>query len=136
MVTGTVIFYTHDAVKKTLQAAGTQIPAGTTEDQLIGITIGVAIAFAVVVALVELLGAVGAFLGWRWSFWYVLVLFGLGTLSALFGLVSLFRPNSSPFPLGYEIVSEVLGLVALAIFVWMLIGVIRYGPWAMKRPGT
>lgn len=136
MVTGTVIFYTHDAVKKTLQAAGTQIPAGTTEDQLIGITIGVAIAFAVVVALVELLGAVGAFLGWRWSFWYALVLFGLGTLSALFGLVSLFRPNSSPFPLGYEIVSEVLGLVALAIFVWMLIGVIRYGPWAMKRPGT
>ena len=135
-VAATVIFYTHDAVKKTLEAAGTQIPQGTTEDQLIGITIGFAIGFAVFLALLELLGAVGAFLRWRWAFWYVFVLFGLGTLSALFGVLSLFRPNSSAFPLGYEIVSELLGLVAIAIFVWMLIGVIRYGPWALKRPGT
>jgi hypothetical protein len=33
-------------------------------------------------------------------------------------------------------VQEVLTLSAAAVFVWMLIGVIRYGPWAMKRPGT
>lgn len=136
-IAGPAIFYTHDAVKKALEAAGTQIPQGTTEEQLIGITIGFTIGFGVVVALLEVLGAVGAFLRWRWAFWYVLVLFGLGTVSALFGLVSLFRPASgTPYPVGYLVLLEVLGAVAVAIFVWMLIGVIRYGPWAMKRPGT
>lgn len=135
-VAATVIFYTHDAVKKTIEAAGTQIPAGTTEDQLIAITIGFAIGFAVFLAVLELFGALGAFLRWRWVFWYVLVLFGLGSLSALFGVYGLFRSSNTPFPLGYEVVSEVLGLAAVATFVWMLIGVIRYGPWAMKRPGS
>lgn len=135
-VAATVIFYTHDAVKKTIEAAGTQIPAGTTEDQLIAITIGFAIGFVVFLAVVELFGALGAFLRWRWAFWYVLVLFGLGSLSAIVGVVGLFRPSNTPFPLGYEVVSEVLGLVAVATFVWMLIGAIRYGPWAMKRPGS
>ena len=28
-----------------------------------------------------------------------------------------------------------VALASLAVFVWMLIGVIRFGPWAMKRPG-
>lgn len=135
-VAATVIFYTHDAVKKTIDAAGTQIPAGTTEDQLIAITIGFAIGFAVFLAALELFGALGAFLRWRWAFWYVLVLFGLGSLSALFGVVGLFRSNNTPFPFAYEVVSEVLGLAAVATFVWMLVGVIRYGPWAMKRPGS
>lgn len=135
-VVATVIFYTHDAVKKTLEAAGTQIPQGTTEDQLIGITIGFAIGFVVFLAVLELLGALGALLRWRWAFWYVLVLFGFGAVSAVSGLVSIVRSTSSPFPLAYEVVSELLGLAAVAMFVWMLIGVIRYGPWAMKRPSA
>lgn len=135
-VAATVIFYTHDAVRKTLEAASTRIPQGMTEDQLIAITIGFAIGFAVFLAVIELLGALGAFLRWRWAFWYVLVLFGFGSLSAITTLLGLFQKNNTPFPLGYEVVSEVLGLAAVATFVWMLIGVIRYGPWAMKRPGT
>lgn len=135
-VAATAIFYTHDAVKKTLEASGTQVPQGTTEDQLIGITIGFAIGFAVFFAVLELLGALGALLRWRWAFWYVLVLFGLGTVSAITGLVGIVRSTSSPFPLTYEVASELLGVAAAAMFVWMLIGVIRYGPWAMKRPGA
>ena len=46
---------------------------------LIGITIITftiigAIAFAAFLGLIELFGALGAVLRWRWTFWYVLVL--------------------------------------------------------------
>ncbi|HKW58740.1 MAG TPA: hypothetical protein VJR46_03195 [Candidatus Dormibacteraeota bacterium] len=133
----TLIYYNHDAVKSTLEAANTQIPQGTTEDQVITFTIAGAIGFAVVVALVELFGALGAFLRWRWAFWYVLVLMGLGSLSALLGLFGLFQSTTgSPIPKGVEVVNELLALGAVAMLVWMIVGVSRYGPWAMKRPGA
>ena len=133
----TLIYYNHDAVKSTLEAANTQIPQGTTEDQVITFTIAGAIGFAVVVGLVELFGALGAFLRWRWAFWYVLVLMGLGSLSALLGLFGLFQSTTgSPIPKGVEVVNELLALGAVAMLVWMIVGVSRYGPWAMKRPGA
>ncbi len=130
------IFYNHDAVKKVLDAQGTQIPQGMSEDQLINITVAGAIGFAVFVALIELFGAIGAALRWRWIFWYVLVLMALGSLGAIFGLAGLFRPSSSELPIAATVLQELLAIAAVAMFVWMLIGLIRYGPWAMKRPGA
>jgi hypothetical protein len=32
------------------------------------------------------------------------------------------------------LVSELTSIASLAMFVWMLIGLIRFGPWAMKKP--
>ncbi|HEV2141649.1 MAG TPA: hypothetical protein VGT01_10670 [Candidatus Dormibacteraeota bacterium] len=133
------IYYNHDAVKKTLDAAGTQIPQGVTEDQMIGFTIAGAVGFAVVLGLIELFGALGALLRWRWIFWYVLVLMALGCLASIFGLAGLFRPSSlasSPVPIAGSIAEEVVAVAAIPMFVWMLIGVVRFGPWAMKRPGA
>ena len=26
-------------------------------------------------------------------------------------------------------------LIALALFVWLIVGLIKYGPWAMRKPG-
>lgn len=135
-VVADVLFYNHDAVKRALEAQGTPIPANTTEDQLIGITIGFAIALAVFFGLLELFGAVAAYLGWRWAFWYVLVLMGLGSIAALFGLYGLARTSSSPLPVAAIVVEELLALAAIPLFVWMLIGAITRGPWAMKRVGT
>lgn len=136
-VATTVIYYNHDAVKATLEAAGTRIPQGTTEDQVITYTIIGAIVFAVFFGLLELFGAVGALLGWRWMFWYVLVLMCLGSLSALFGIVGLFQPSSSsPLPKGVQVLDELLSIGSVAILVWMILGLTRYGPWAMKRPGA
>ena len=134
-VASVVIFYSHDAVKQVLDAAGTQIPQGTTEDDVITITIVTAIAFAVFVGLIELFGALGAVLGWRWVFWYVLVCMALGTVSALAGIVSLFSTTPSPLPKVVQIVEELLAVGAIAMLVWMIVGLVRFGPWAMKRPG-
>src|SRR5216683_3626891 len=132
----TLVFYNHDAVVSALHAQGTPIPAGTTEDTVVNITIGFAIAFAVVVAILELVAAVGSYLGWRWMFWPVLVICGLTAIGALLGLVSLARTSSSPIGAGGLVVSELLDLAGAAVFVWMLVGLVKYGPWAMKRPGT
>jgi hypothetical protein len=132
----TLVFYNHDAVLRALRAQGTVIPAGTTEDTVVNITIGFAIAFAIGVAIIELVGAVGSYLGWRWVFWPVLVIFGLTAIGALIGLVSFARVNASPMGVGGLLLSELLDLAGAAVFVWMLVGLVKYGPWAMKRPGT
>jgi hypothetical protein len=137
-VLSNLIFINHDTVKQALQAAGTQIPQGMSEEQLINLTVAGIIGFAVVVAVLELFGALGAFLGWRWVFWYVLVLMALGGLNAIFNIASLVRPRTSAtqFPVWNAAIQELLCLGAVAMFVWMVIGAVRYGPWAMKRPGS
>src|SRR4029077_19956041 len=61
----TLVFYNHDAVVRALHEAGTTIPPNTTEDTVVNITIGAAIALAIGIAIVELVGAVGSYLGWR-----------------------------------------------------------------------
>lgn len=130
------IFYNHDAVKRSLESAGTQIPQGTTEDQLITITIASVIGFSVFFALLELFGAVGSLLRWRWMFWYVFVLMALGSLAAIIGIGGLVRPQAnSPIPTWASVLEELLAAGAVAMFVWMLIGLVRFGPWAMKKPG-
>jgi hypothetical protein len=132
----TFAFYNHDSVLRALQAQGTQVPPGTTMDTVINAAIGVAYAIVVFFSILELVGAAGSYLGWRWIFWGVLVLFGLGSISALLGLGSLARSSDSPMPFGGLILSELLNVASLAMFVWMIVGLIKYGPWAMKRPGT
>jgi hypothetical protein len=132
----TFAFYNHDSVLRALQAQGTQVPPGTTMDTVINAAIGVAYAIVVFFSILELVGAAGSYLGWRWIFWGVLVLFGLGSISALLGLGSLARASDSPMPFGGLVLSELLNLASLAMFVWMIVGLIKYGPWAMKRPGT
>jgi hypothetical protein len=132
----TLVFYNHDAVVRALHDAGTTIPPNTTEDTVVNITIGAAIALAIGIGIVELVGAVGSYLGWRWMFWPVLVICGLTAIGALLGLASFARASSSPVGVGGLVISELLDLLGAAVFVWMLVGLIKYGPWAMKRPGT
>ena len=129
------VFVTHDTVLRALQAQGTQIPQGTSIDTVVSFTIAVTIGAVCFFAVLELVGAVGSFLGWRWMFWAALVLFGFGGLGAFTNLASIARPETSPVPTSGLIVSEVSGILSLAIFVWMLVAVIKYGPWAMRKPG-
>jgi hypothetical protein len=132
-----LLFVNHDSMLKALQAQGTLNSAqGISVDDLVNFSIAIALGVVIFFAVCELVGAVGSFLGWRWMFWVALVLFGLGGLSGVFGnLPSLAKPATSPIPIGGLIVSELVGVFSLAMFVWMLIGVIKYGPWAMRKPG-
>ena len=130
------LFINHDTVLRVMQAQGTSVPAGTDVNTLVNISIVTAWIGVSVIAVLELVAALGSVLGWRWMFWAALVLLGLGAIGAATNLGSLSRPQTSMVPTWGVAVSEVLSLVALGLFIWMLVGVIRYGPWAMKRPGS
>jgi hypothetical protein len=131
----TLIFINHDSMLAAIKAQGTTIPAGSSVDDIVNIAVAGTIGFVVFIALLELVGAVGSYLGWRWVFWAVLVITALGGIGALTNLGSLVQPAKSPIPVAGLLIDELLALGSLAVFVWMLIGLIRFGPWAMRKPG-
>jgi hypothetical protein len=129
-------FFNHDTFVRVLRAQGTTIPRGTTIDEMASLAIGIGIATVVVIVILYLVAAVGSFLGWRWIFWAALVLFAFDAIGALTNLGSFAKPDASPVPVGYLVVNELLSIAGLAMFIWMLVGVIKFGPWAMKKPGS
>jgi hypothetical protein len=130
----TLVTVNHDNMLRALQAQGSQFPQGTSVDTVVNVAIVVTIAVVCFFAVLELVGAVGSFLGWRWMFWAALVLFGFGGLGAFTNLVTLAKPATSPVPFGGLVISEISGIVSLGMFVWMLVGLVKFGPWAMRKP--
>jgi len=135
-VVTTLLFVNHDTMLRALQAQGAQFPAGTDMDAIVNVSIAVSIGFVICIGILQLIAAVGSYLGWRWMFWAALVLFGLGGLSALGDIGTLMKPSTSPVPIGAVVVSELLALASLGMFVWMLAGAIKFGPWAMRKPSA
>jgi len=131
----TIAFVNHDSVLRALHAQGTQIPVSTSVDTVVNITIGVTYGVAIFFSLLYLVAALGSFLGWRWMFWAALVLYGLSGITVFTNIGSFANPDRSPIPVAGLIISELFAVLGLAMFVWMLVAVIRFGPWAMKRPG-
>ena len=82
---------------------------------------------------------VAALKRWTWAFYVILVLLGLGAVSGPLDLVNVIGGSRLTAASGYSMPTTyyIIGLVAwvpsTALFVWMLISVIRYGPWAMRR---
>jgi hypothetical protein len=129
-------FVNHDSMLRAVHAQGTQIPAGTDIDTIVNAAIALTYGVAIFWAVLYLVAALGSFLRWRWMFWGAFVLLGLGTLGTLINLRSFANSDQSPIPVGGLIVGELIGALGAAVFVWMLVGLVKYGPWAMKRPGT
>jgi hypothetical protein len=119
-----------------MQAQGTSIPQGTDLNTVVNISIFFAWAVVVVISALYIVAALGSYLGWRWMFWAALVLSGFGAIGAITNIGNFSHPSTSTMPTWALAVGEIFSIAALALFVWMLIGVIRYGPWAMKRPGA
>ena len=126
-VASTLLTVNRASVLQGLHQAGSQIPEGMTEDQFV--TLGLVSVYVIVslIAVGELCGAAAAFLGWRWAFWVLLVVMGFFSLGAVIGIVTITRSVEAA-------VGEVLSLLNIAIFVWMIVAVVKFGPWAMKRP--
>jgi len=129
-------FVNHDSMLRAVHAQGTQIPAGTDIDTIVNAAIALTYGVAIFWAVLNLVGALGSFLRWRWMFWGAFVLLCLGTIGTLINLRSFANADMSPIPVGGLIVGELIGVLGAAVFVWMLVGLVKYGPWAMKRPGT
>jgi hypothetical protein len=119
-----------------LQSQGTSIPAGTDLNTIINVSIVFAWVAVALISVIELVAALGSYLGWRWMFWVVLVVLALGAIGAVTNIGTFARPQSSPVPTWAVAISEVLSVVSLGLFIWLLIGAIKFGPWAMKKPGA
>ena len=95
---------------------------------LAGAVIGVAICAFIVI---------GALMRWTWMFWAVLVLLGLGAPGLPINLSSALAGSSYAGGFGLPSwaywVSVAVGLPGAALFIWMLVAAVRYGPWAMTR---
>jgi hypothetical protein len=135
-VVTSALFINHDSMLRVLQAQGTSIPPGTDVNTIVNVSLVFAWIVVAVIGVLDLVAALGSFLGWRWMFWVALVLNGLAAIGAATNLRTFANPNSSPVPTWGVAIGEVFSLVSLGLFIWMLIAVIRFGPWAMKRPGT
>jgi hypothetical protein len=130
------LFINHDSMLRVMQARGTSLPAGTDIETIINVSIVFAWVVVAVIGVIELVTALGSYLGWRWMFWVALVLLAIGAIGAVTNLSTFANPQSSPVPVWGVAISELLSIASLALFIWLLIGAIRYGPWAMKKPGT
>lgn len=82
---------------------------------------------------------VAALKRWTWAYYVVLVLLGLGVLSGPLNLVNIFdsRAYSSAvgytFPTSFYVASLVAWIPGTALFVFMLVALVRRGPWGMVR---
>jgi hypothetical protein len=92
--------------------------------------IGLAIAVVVVV---------GALNRWTWTYYAVLVLLGLGAISLPLSVVNALGGSAISGASGFSMPSWTywIGLVTAipgtALFVWMLVAMVKRGPWAMRK---
>jgi hypothetical protein len=99
---------------------------------------GILWASAIIAVVVCAVIVVGAVLRWTWIFWVVLVLLGLGTLALPFNLISAvagstYAASLYGLPTWTTWLSVAIGIPNAALFVWMLVALIRYGPWATTK---
>jgi hypothetical protein len=131
----TALFLTAANMERVLRTSNANI-SGDQVSQAVNFSILAAWAVVIVLAAVSLLLAVGSFLGWRWVFWVALVWLALNSIGVLSNLNALANSQTQVEPVGVLAGSLLLSLVALGLFIWFVVALVRYGPWAMKKPGV
>jgi hypothetical protein len=103
---------------------------------LVDVALWFAAVFGVVIAVVVVVGALSR---WTWMYYVVLVLLGFGAISLPLNLVSALSGSSVAATSGFSLpawtywLSLATSIPATALFVLMLIAVIKRGPWGMTR---
>ncbi len=96
----------------------------------IGAFIGVAIAVVAMVA---------AWKRWVWAYYAILVLLGFGIFGFVYNLIdlatggALTAAQAIRLPQWSRAVAYISGVVDAALFVSMLVALVRRGPWGMRR---
>jgi lysylphosphatidylglycerol synthetase-like protein (DUF2156 family) len=134
-IAGAALYLNAAGIERAIRASGSSVPADQLE-QAVQISVVVGWVFVLVLTGVSIVLAIGSFLGWRWAFWVTLVWLGLNSIGVISNVGSLANASSQPQPPAVIAGSLLLSLVALALFIWMLVSAIRYGPWAMRKPGS
>jgi len=99
---------------------------------------GVLLSAAVIGVAICAVIVIGALMRWTWMFWVVLVFLGLGALGLPINLFSAVAGSAYPgnlygLPSWTYWLSVAVGIPGVALFIWMLVALIRYGPWATTK---
>jgi hypothetical protein len=107
-------------------------------EQVAFFSVALTVAFAIVWSLLVLIGTLRR---WTWLYWLLMITAGLSVLGLpqqvleLFGVGISGGPGQPVFllPLPSALLGVVLGLAELAIFIWMIVALRRFGPWACRK---
>lgn len=98
---------------------------------------GVLLAAAVFGVAICAFIVIGALMRWTWMFWAVLILLGLGALGLPINLFSALAGSTNPGSFGLPSwtywLSVAVGVPGAALFIWMVVALVRYGPWATTK---
>lgn len=121
-----------------LNPGATPPPAGLA-DSITSMVTGFLWVGAIIGAAICVVILLGALNRWTWLYYAVLVLLGLGAISLPFNMVSAISGSSISAASGFSMPAWTywLGLAtsipSAALFVWMLVALVKRGPWAMTR---
>jgi hypothetical protein len=121
-----------------LQPTANPLPPGFTETMTSVVAVGLWVSAFIGVAI-SVLVIVGALKRWTWMYYVVLVLLGFNTISLPLSVINIFAGQAISAAQGFSLpswtywLSAVLSIPAAALFVWMLIALIKRGPWAMTK---
>jgi len=88
---------------------------------------------------IAVFAVIGALSRWTWIYYVILVFLGLGAISLPLDLVNAVGGSAVSTASGFTMPSwtYLLGLVTgipgTALFIWMLVALVKRGPWAMRK---
>jgi hypothetical protein len=95
----------------------------------VGTIIGLTLTVIVIVAAMK---------RWTWAYYAILALIGFTLLGTVFNLINLvtggaLTAHQPQPPQITRAVGDAFGVIDTVLFVWMLVALVRRGPWAMRR---
>lgn len=76
---------------------------------------------------------VGVLRLWRWIYWYLMITYGIAVIAIPANIISAVGNSPIKYPTWYYEVSTLLVIVEIALCVWMVIALRRYGAWARRK---
>ena len=121
-----------DAALKSIQTSNPNLSPEAAH-QAVNISVAFGVGLGIIFSILFLLlGVISIIRRWAWVFYVDLGLLALFSLGVIGSLLNLSNPNS-PNPAGLTALNLVSGLIALALFAWLLVGRVQRGVWACTR---
>jgi hypothetical protein len=135
--------YMTQVVQQSIQRQQQAYPPGATPppgfaEMMSSIMTGSLWVGALIGAALSIVAIVAAIKRWVWAYYVILVLLGFTLAGSVFNLINLAVGGaltaSQPQPPEFtRVVAYIFTPIDVLLFVWMLVAVIRRGPWAMRR---
>ncbi|HKB33612.1 MAG TPA: hypothetical protein VKF16_07055 [Candidatus Dormibacteraeota bacterium] len=103
---------------------------------MVGGALWVSAVFGVAIAIIA---AIGALKRWTWMYYAVLILLGFGVVSLPIDVVDALGGSAISSASGFSLpvwtyrLALVAAIPSTALFIWMLVALVKRGPWAARK---